>query len=78
MNFNYQCFLKNYSILNPHDSDSSSDDEIIPINDDSTDQFISPIVQSSISSSSITNAATPSTTANATAYKRVGMTEDQA
>ena len=68
---------KNYSILNPNDSDSSSDDELIPITEELTDQLISPTVQVSCSSSS-TISATPSTSSNATAYKRVGITEDQA
>jgi hypothetical protein len=43
---------KNYSILNPNDSDSSSDDELIPITDESIDQLVSPNVQVSCSSSS--------------------------
>ncbi len=36
---------KKYSILNPNDSDSSSDDKLIPITDESTDQLISPTEQ---------------------------------
>jgi len=61
------------------ESDSSSDDEVT-VENDSPETIITPVanVLTTSSSNTVRPVTTPSTTADAIVYKRVGVTEDQA